>query len=440
MKQLHYITGQAGTGKTHALMESLVKWFQDNSLENHQSVLAITRMHGSRKRLLERLKSKSIDAKLTVCTVDSFGLQLVNRWRLSLGYSKPIVPVALNEQEEPYQDEIGHRLSFEEIMRQAAKLASSPTVAKSIANSHPVILIDEFQDCTDCQLSLISNLKGYVDIILAADPFQSLDGDESACNWIDGFEGDESTQVTRLSHCRRTTCSYILEAASALHENHVASYSRAPLPFYIAPTYNMAVWKLQNNYGPAALIYTANRVFTTLENTASEQNAKKQAEGKRGIKFFWRPQVSISELSKETQDSFAAAINQGTWAENKMWRKLYQQALGLAKARGHVNSQEPYMQFVVNSFIQSRRFVESRPMKFEATTVHGAKNREFDYVYVVWDTNLCSNYSDEQKRRLLYNAITRAKKSCVVVVIGNKKMIKSCPVLSLLGKPLDVFS
>ena len=55
MKTFHYITGPAGTGKTHYLGDELERWVHSNTLEKHQSILALTSMHGSRKRFIERL-------------------------------------------------------------------------------------------------------------------------------------------------------------------------------------------------------------------------------------------------------------------------------------------------------------------------------------------------------------------------------------------------
>jgi superfamily I DNA/RNA helicase len=46
--------------------------------------------------------------------------------------------------------------------------------------------------------------------------------------------------------------------------------------------------------------------------------------------------------------------------------------------------------------------------------VHGAKNREFDNVVVLWPAAIGGD--DEQRRRLLYNAVTRAKSRCLIVV------------------------
>jgi hypothetical protein len=52
----------------------------------------------------------------------------------------------------------------------------------------------------------------------------------------------------------------------------------------------------------------------------------------------------------------------------------------------------------------------------KAMTVHQAKNREFDGVVVLWPYKIGGDA--EQQRRLLYNAVTRAKQWCVVVVQG----------------------
>ena len=47
-------------------------------------------------------------------------------------------------------------------------------------------------------------------------------------------------------------------------------------------------------------------------------------------------------------------------------------------------------------------------------TVHQAKNREFESVIVLWPYEVAG--SADRQRRLLYNAITRAKRQAIVVV------------------------
>lgn len=51
-----------------------------------------------------------------------------------------------------------------------------------------------------------------------------------------------------------------------------------------------------------------------------------------------------------------------------------------------------------------------------AMTVQQAKNREFEGVVVLWPYQVGGDA--EHKRRLLYNAITRAKRWCNVIVQG----------------------
>ena len=57
-------------------------------------------------------------------------------------------------------------------------------------------------------------------------------------------------------------------------------------------------------------------------------------------------------------------------------------------------------------------------------TIHQAKNREFDSVIVLWPYKVAG--SADRKRRLLYNAITRAKRQAVVIV-QNPDRLKQPP-------------
>jgi DNA helicase IV len=53
---------------------------------------------------------------------------------------------------------------------------------------------------------------------------------------------------------------------------------------------------------------------------------------------------------------------------------------------------------------------------FIAMTVQQAKNREFEGVVVIWPYQVGGDI--EHKRRLLYNAVTRAKRWCHIIVQG----------------------
>jgi superfamily I DNA/RNA helicase len=55
-------------------------------------------------------------------------------------------------------------------------------------------------------------------------------------------------------------------------------------------------------------------------------------------------------------------------------------------------------------------------------TIHQAKNREFDSVIVLWPYQVTG--LSTRLRRLLYNAITRAKRQAVVVVENPNRLNK----------------
>lgn len=61
---------------------------------------------------------------------------------------------------------------------------------------------------------------------------------------------------------------------------------------------------------------------------------------------------------------------------------------------------------------------------FTAMTVQQAKNREFEGVFILWSYPVGGNA--EHKRRLLYNALTRAQRWCTVVV-QNAGLLQAAP-------------
>lgn len=61
-----------------------------------------------------------------------------------------------------------------------------------------------------------------------------------------------------------------------------------------------------------------------------------------------------------------------------------------------------------------RAYSGDRPRGVPLLSIHAAKNRQFDHVIILWPHGVPG--SDEFKARLLYNAITRARRSCKVFV------------------------
>ena len=77
--------------------------------------------------------------------------------------------------------------------------------------------------------------------------------------------------------------------------------------------------------------------------------------------------------------------------------------------------------YTMNQFIHTHDnfYKKERLSKLTFTTIHGAKNKEFDTVIILWPYEVSGNTL--YKRKLLYNAITRAKINAIIIV-QNKKM------------------
>ena len=79
---------------------------------------------------------------------------------------------------------------------------------------------------------------------------------------------------------------------------------------------------------------------------------------------------------------------------------------------------------VVRDIVQQSRFYARRAhLPLIALSIHQAKNREFDRVILLWPYEVSGD--DERKRRLAYNAITRARYDVHVVVQGEARATQS---------------
>ena len=76
---------------------------------------------------------------------------------------------------------------------------------------------------------------------------------------------------------------------------------------------------------------------------------------------------------------------------------------------------------ILQSFSSQRRLAGNDGAGIRMMTVHAAKNREFDLVLALWPAAIGGD--EIQKRRLLYNAITRAKGQCLVLVQSTRAMV-----------------
>ena len=196
---LYFIEGPAGTGKTTLLFQELELVLEECPLAEHQQILALTKMHGSRRRMDGRLRAISdLRGRYRCCTADSFAWSIVRRWRTL---------ARRNSASELGEDD------YEQVCSLAGDLLAEATVSRWIIRVFPIVVVDEFQDSKGGQLAMISSLSSLATCIVAADDFQDLEATEvnPAVAWARTNGESES-----LSDIHRTSASGLLEASRAL--------------------------------------------------------------------------------------------------------------------------------------------------------------------------------------------------------------------------------
>lgn len=194
--------GPAGTGKTHSLIEELGNKLRNRALASHERVVALTFMHGARRRLDSTLRQiLELGGRFQAMTVDSFAWRLVQRWErlaVHLGYAIPT--------EERY----------DETCALAAALMARPAVKSWVAMSYPLVLVDEAQDLSSERSAMVAETASPCHVLLAFDEFQCLNPDlrpMAIQSWL-----PEVCTPTRLTDCRRTNDAELLEAARAVRD------------------------------------------------------------------------------------------------------------------------------------------------------------------------------------------------------------------------------
>ena len=406
---VHAFTGGAGCGKTHRLMAALAEHLRVRPLAEGQRVLALTYMHGSRRRLEERLALLKLSARPYECaTIDSFAAHIVRRWRSLLAMLDLEFPAAA--------DYTGNT-------KAAAVLLEQDAVSRWVALTHPVLVVDEAQDLDHSRLAIICALARHVELFIAADEFQCLDEalrTNPSCKWL-----SEAHAATELTDPQRTQIPALLSAARALRAGAAPASDG---PFKIAPGHNIALAGtiLANELGwygirkrVAVITPTAGKFANDVVDWITERTSN---QGNGPFKIHWErsddrartdyiKQLNLAaEISAEQLNaSVAAAGDRRVSADVSDYLGKQRRAKGRT-----VFSAQEIESVIHQSFSNRRRFGVNDSNGFRAMTVHGAKNREFDNVVVLWPAAIGGD--EEQRRRLLYNAVTRAKSRCLILV------------------------
>ena len=420
---VHLIEGPAGTGKTTRLFQELGRVLDGCPLAEHQRVLALTKMHGSRRRMDGQLRATSgLRGRYRCGTADRFAWSVVRRWR-TLARRKSV--------EDLDEDD------FDKVCSLAGDLLTVTTVSSWVSRALPILVVDEFQDSKGGQLAMISALSGSATCIVAADDFQDLEGTEanSAVAWARA-----NGEIENLSDIYRTSASGLLKASRALRDGRdVPDRGNG---FRVVGAYNHNVgasfvskqltwwWRFGDiavltPVGPSRSPFVRDLLARVGEKPISnppvgpyrvpwEESQKEDCD--RFVEGLGLPDDPNAEVCF---DGRSIADVGALWRGFRNWIERQRRVAGRTTFTAEEIRREAR-----RVHRRSRAYRRVRDRGVRAMTIHQAKNREFDSVIVLWPYQVTG--TPERKRRLLYNAITRAK-SRVLVVVQNPSRVQQPP-------------
>lgn len=445
-------TGQAGTGKTYSLMQLLAQLVPQRKWLKCEAVLALTFMHGSRKRLESNLKFLKSDFKVRYecATIDSFALTFLNRFRSYLNISKVIRP-----------NEVISETAFEcfvsrdTIREKAAYLLQIDSVKKFVENSYPYIVIDEFQDCIGTLFEIVKQLSNSTNVLIASDQFQQLHDPENldGMHWVAENQFDHTD--LNSNGVKRTTNSKILLTATCLRNGAIEKGPKIkiyPCPGGRGGSFSLAEYQLKANihynlaYGNVAIISPTqngpfvNQLLKSLSTTYTYKKAPFKTIGPYNHLLRFDNSINIAELVKDIPNAPLTkdVIKELKTKDQFILSKCADRLLKRLSIRGidTVSYKDFYYVLEQATHTYENFYKTESKAKLVFTTIHGAKNREFDNVIVLWPYNAPSDII--QKRKLLYNAITRARRNVVVIVQSKSGKLDDLAKDNLFGLIIDV--
>jgi superfamily I DNA/RNA helicase len=454
MVQPFFVGGEAGAGKTRRLMDEAISLGSQLLSSSHQSALAMVVMHGARRQLQLTLSRFCPKLPVTITTIHSFALKITNRWRRCLGLSFPIV---ICESSFSLGQLNGRTLAtFDEVIAMACTLLESTTVRNTLAATHPIVLVDEFQDCVGSTLQFVQALGNSSKLLLGADHFQLLHEGNQGCpavDWVGQLRHQAQIQYQELTGCKRTDQTSILQAARALRDNVKAA--QPTVPVYCGYQPGQVAYRIVERFlswGKNNQISNGTCALIALSMDDSQlpkllESFKGQLAKKTRRQVNWCQSISekqnLEELIAELGIS-PTTVSRETWLAkdsivSRSAATVSDDVVRFCKLRGiSPIPGELVLQFARLAVHNARAFARSSP-RFQILTVHGAKNREFDHVFIFWGYKK-AGWSVEEQRRLLYNAVTRARVDCTVLFLGSPEQALNDPVVGLIGPALPALN
>ncbi|MGO9203016.1 MAG: ATP-binding domain-containing protein [Limisphaerales bacterium] len=412
--------GPAGTGKTTRLIQSLEGLLASEQLRDGQRVLALTFMHGSRRRLHERLSSLTgLRGRFECSTFDSFAFMVCNRWKSLLKRLGLLMP---GDGE------------FDKTCDCCGALVEQAHARTWITCGFPTIVVDEAQDLSPERLRIVRGLAPESNLLIAADEFQCLDDrliPNPAVQWL-----RSATTPIPLDSNYRTSKADLLAAALAVRTGSDVAVKNRNFKVVLTPKDVFAAEYVSNAIAwggtPEVTIITPSRkgAFCTaiVELVGRRQSSKGNGPYRCGWECTDVEEVETTMRTLALPDTVSTdglVTHLGNLNGAFPGGPVAEWADRQRRVSGQIHFDRGEVQRHINRLFSMRRHYSHYSRgRFQAMTVHQAKNREFDGVIVIWPHTVGGDA--QHKRRLLYNAITRAKKWCLVLVQG-KKALESPP-------------
>lgn len=397
--------GAAGTGKTHRLIEAVRSRTAELDMHPHSRILALTFMHGSRRRLDERLaQSAETRGRVSCMTIDAFANHIVRRWQSYL----PALP---------------DMKQFDQVCDSCGVLLERAEILCWVHRTFPIVAVDEAQELSAPRLRIVRALSENLDAFIAADEFQCLDEELDTGPFVDWFSGGDVEQLTEV---RRTNQQGLLNGALALRGGGIPQTGTGlAIRYEYANQMPFAIGHAINNDRPGTAVIVApggkNWANGVIERLA--QGMQTAAQIVHPMRIGWEA------ASKEEAARVCAAVCSGA---NIMAADLMANLSGLLERPAWLKSVSSSVDYGRRAFGQQdwtrdqvydlcerkanahRAYGYGHSRNIPVMSIHAAKNRQFRNVVVLWGPGVIG--SDDYKRRLLYNAITRAEQRCTVFV------------------------
>lgn len=158
-----FLIAPAGYGKTELIAKAVAS-------KDHGKALLLTHTHAGVRSMRERLKRLGVSST-------QYRVETIASWALKLAASYPKLSGITNDQ--PAGDE------WKEVYQFAQNALKKQNIRNIVEKSYDDIYVDEYQDCTKSQHSLVMVLANLLPVRILGDPLQGIFGfdDDPLVDW-----------------------------------------------------------------------------------------------------------------------------------------------------------------------------------------------------------------------------------------------------------------